>query len=115
MLSTLVSANIGPFQLALTRNRHDKHDQVGLCPQNRLLGPQERSSSSVISYASSCIRTSPLDTDLIASSDEKSSTIRIYDGRGDGTPLQTISSLHRAPVHLMTVSCPQFLFPDAQK
>ncbi|CAE6415765.1 unnamed protein product [Rhizoctonia solani] len=35
-------------------------------------------------------------------SDEKSSTIRIYDGRGDGTPLQTISSLHRAPVHLMT-------------
>ncbi|CEL62551.1 peptidylprolyl isomerase domain and WD repeat-containing protein 1 [Rhizoctonia solani AG-1 IB] len=37
-----------------------------------------------------------------ASSDEKSSTIRIYDGRGDGTPLQTISSLHRAPVHLMT-------------
>ncbi|CCO29142.1 peptidylprolyl isomerase domain and WD repeat-containing protein 1 [Rhizoctonia solani AG-1 IB] len=36
------------------------------------------------------------------SSDEKSSTIRIYDGRGDGTPLQTISSLHRAPVHLMT-------------
>ncbi|KAF8713087.1 Cyclophilin type peptidyl-prolyl cis-trans isomerase/CLD, partial [Rhizoctonia solani] len=39
---------------------------------------------------------------LLAISDEKSSTIRIYDGRGDGTPLQTISSLHRAPVHLMT-------------
>ncbi|CAE6458326.1 unnamed protein product [Rhizoctonia solani] len=39
---------------------------------------------------------------LLAISDEKSPTIRIYDGRGDGTPLQTISSLHRAPVHLMT-------------
>ncbi|KAG8769827.1 hypothetical protein FRC12_004700 [Ceratobasidium sp. 428] len=39
---------------------------------------------------------------LLAVSDEKSSTIRIYDGRGDGTPLQTIPSLHRAPVHLMT-------------
>ncbi|KAJ1303356.1 hypothetical protein OPQ81_011550 [Rhizoctonia solani] len=39
---------------------------------------------------------------LLAISDEKSSTIRIYDGRGDGTPLQTIPSLHRSPVHLMT-------------
>ncbi|KAB5595911.1 Peptidyl-prolyl cis-trans isomerase, cyclophilin-type protein [Ceratobasidium theobromae] len=39
---------------------------------------------------------------LLAISDENSSTIRIYDGRGDGTPLQTIPSLHRAPVHLMT-------------
>ncbi|KAG8734112.1 hypothetical protein FRC11_011798 [Ceratobasidium sp. 423] len=39
---------------------------------------------------------------LLAVSDEKSPTIRIYDGRGDGTPLQTIPSLHRSPVHLMT-------------
>ncbi|CAE6442967.1 unnamed protein product, partial [Rhizoctonia solani] len=39
---------------------------------------------------------------LLAISDEKSPTIRIYDGRGDGTPLQTIPSLHRSPVHLMT-------------
>ncbi|CAE6520832.1 unnamed protein product [Rhizoctonia solani] len=39
---------------------------------------------------------------LLAVSEEKSPTIRIYDGRGDGTPLQTISSLHRSPVHLMT-------------
>ncbi|KAG8696519.1 hypothetical protein FRC09_008415 [Ceratobasidium sp. 395] len=39
---------------------------------------------------------------LLAVSDEKSSTIRIYDGRGDGTPLQTIPNLHRSPVHLMT-------------
>ncbi|QRV92468.1 peptidyl-prolyl cis-trans isomerase, cyclophilin-type protein [Ceratobasidium sp. AG-Ba] len=39
---------------------------------------------------------------LLAISDEKSSTIRIYDGRGDGNPLQTIPSLHRSPVHLMT-------------
>ncbi|CAE6448309.1 unnamed protein product [Rhizoctonia solani] len=42
---------------------------------------------------------------LLAISDEKSATIQIYDGRGDGTPLQTITSLHRSPVHLMTVSC----------
>ncbi|KAL5632597.1 hypothetical protein ACGC1H_005520 [Rhizoctonia solani] len=39
---------------------------------------------------------------LLAISDEKSATIQIYDGRGDGTPLQTITSLHRSPVHLMT-------------
>ncbi|KAF8606860.1 hypothetical protein BDV93DRAFT_328735 [Ceratobasidium sp. AG-I] len=39
---------------------------------------------------------------LLAVSEENAPTIRIYDGRGDGTPLQTIPKLHRSPVHLMT-------------
>jgi len=38
------------------------------------------------------------------SSDTASGAIRIYDGRGDGKPLETITSLHRSPVHLMAVS-----------
>ncbi|KAG6890621.1 hypothetical protein C0995_006597 [Termitomyces sp. Mi166 len=37
-------------------------------------------------------------------SDSKAGTIRIYDGRGDGKPLETIETLHRFPVHLMTFS-----------
>ncbi|WWC61250.1 uncharacterized protein I303_103831 [Kwoniella dejecticola CBS 10117] len=38
---------------------------------------------------------------LLAVSDASSPTIRIYDGRGDGTPLYTLEKIHRAPVHLM--------------
>ncbi|KZW01557.1 peptidyl-prolyl cis-trans isomerase [Exidia glandulosa HHB12029] len=38
---------------------------------------------------------------LLAVSEDRTSTIRIYDGRGGDEPLQTIPSLHRAPVHLM--------------
>ena len=38
------------------------------------------------------------------SSEASSGVIRIYDGRGDGKPLVTIDKLHRAPVHVMTVS-----------
>ncbi|KAG5729692.1 Peptidyl-prolyl cis-trans isomerase cyp15 [Termitomyces sp. T112] len=41
---------------------------------------------------------------LFAVSDSKSGTIRIYDGRGDGKPLETIETLHRFPVHIMTFS-----------
>ncbi|KAF8645189.1 hypothetical protein AX16_008016 [Volvariella volvacea WC 439] len=41
---------------------------------------------------------------LLAISDAESGTIRLYDGRGDGTPLETITSVHRFPVHLMTFS-----------
>ena len=37
------------------------------------------------------------------SSDQHSGTIRLYDGRGDGKPLETAEKLHRFPVHLMTV------------
>lgn len=37
------------------------------------------------------------------SSDKNSGTIRIYDGRGNGEPLETIEKLHRSPVHIMTV------------
>ncbi|RDB17983.1 Peptidyl-prolyl cis-trans isomerase cyp15 [Hypsizygus marmoreus] len=39
---------------------------------------------------------------LLAVSDSKSGTIRIYDGRGDDKPLETIETLHRFPVHVMT-------------
>lgn len=37
------------------------------------------------------------------SSEQNSGTIRLYDGRGDGKPLETVEKLHRFPVHLMTV------------
>ncbi|KDQ09914.1 hypothetical protein BOTBODRAFT_36728 [Botryobasidium botryosum FD-172 SS1] len=38
---------------------------------------------------------------LLAVSEKDSSTIRIYDGRGDGTPVEVIANLHRFPVHLI--------------
>jgi peptidylprolyl isomerase domain and WD repeat-containing protein 1 len=41
---------------------------------------------------------------LLAVSDVDSPTIRIYDGRGDGTPMHELTKIHRAPVHLMAVS-----------
>ncbi|KIY45621.1 peptidyl-prolyl cis-trans isomerase [Fistulina hepatica ATCC 64428] len=41
---------------------------------------------------------------LIAISDIEMGTIRIYDGRGDGTVLDKIENLHRHPVHIMTYS-----------
>ncbi|WOO80878.1 Peptidyl-prolyl cis-trans isomerase cyp15 [Vanrija pseudolonga] len=44
---------------------------------------------------------------LLAVSDVSSPTIRIYDGRGDSTPLFTLDKVHRAPVHLMVYS-PKF-------
>lgn len=40
---------------------------------------------------------------LLAVSDTASPIIRIYDGRGDGTPLYKLDKLHRAPVHLISV------------
>ena len=42
---------------------------------------------------------------LLAVTDVDSPKIRIYDGRGDGQPLYTLDKIHRAPVHVMTVSC----------
>jgi peptidylprolyl isomerase domain and WD repeat-containing protein 1 len=38
---------------------------------------------------------------LLAISEKDGNVIRIYDGRGDGQPLETIDKLHRAPVHLI--------------
>lgn len=35
------------------------------------------------------------------SSEEGNSNIHLFDGKGDGKPIATVSSLHRAPVHLM--------------
>jgi peptidylprolyl isomerase domain and WD repeat-containing protein 1 len=50
----------------------------------------------------------PANCDLSAfinwtSSEEGTGVIRLYDGRGDDKPLETIENLHRFPVHLMTV------------
>ncbi|KAI8579693.1 hypothetical protein K450DRAFT_241062 [Umbelopsis ramanniana AG] len=39
---------------------------------------------------------------LIAVADKDSSNVHIFDGRGDGKPIHTISTLHSHPVHLMT-------------
>ncbi|EIN12739.1 peptidyl-prolyl cis-trans isomerase [Punctularia strigosozonata HHB-11173 SS5] len=39
---------------------------------------------------------------LLAVSEQNSGIVRIYDGRGDGTPLETLDKLHRFPVHVMT-------------
>ncbi|TFK24943.1 peptidyl-prolyl cis-trans isomerase [Coprinopsis marcescibilis] len=41
---------------------------------------------------------------ILAISDASSGTIRLYDGRGNETPLETIDSVHRFPVHIMTYS-----------
>ncbi|KAF5385705.1 hypothetical protein D9757_005503 [Collybiopsis confluens] len=41
---------------------------------------------------------------LLAVSDASSGTIRLYDGRGGDLPLDTIETMHRSPVHLMTYS-----------
>ncbi len=43
------------------------------------------------------------DTHDMFSSEQNSGTIRLYDGRGDGNPLETVEKLHRFPIHLMTV------------
>ena len=39
-------------------------------------------------------------------SEQITGIIRLYDGRGDGNPLETVEKLHRFPVHLMTVRSP---------
>ncbi|KAG7445741.1 peptidyl-prolyl cis-trans isomerase [Guyanagaster necrorhizus] len=41
---------------------------------------------------------------LLAVSDSTSGTIKLYEGRGNDTPLETIECLHRFPVHGMTYS-----------
>jgi hypothetical protein len=40
---------------------------------------------------------------MLLRSDSQSGVIRIYDGRGSSTPLETIDKLHRFPVHVMAV------------
>ncbi|KAK2465315.1 hypothetical protein APHAL10511_002669 [Amanita phalloides] len=41
---------------------------------------------------------------LLAVSDSQTGTIRLYDGRGNDTPLEIIDKLHRFPVHVMAYS-----------
>lgn len=40
---------------------------------------------------------------FVLSADASSGVIRLYDGRGGDTPLETVDSVHRFPVHVMTV------------
>ncbi len=40
---------------------------------------------------------------ILAVADSTSGVIRLYDGRGANTPLETVENLHRFPVHVMTV------------
>lgn len=46
----------------------------------------------------------PINVHALHSSDSVSGTIRFYDGRGGDTPLDSVETLHRFPVHLMAVS-----------
>ncbi|KAG9009450.1 hypothetical protein FRB93_005386 [Tulasnella sp. JGI-2019a] len=41
---------------------------------------------------------------LLAISEEGSNVIRLYDGRGDGTPMHILDKLHKSPVHIMEYS-----------
>ncbi|THG98823.1 hypothetical protein EW026_g3435 [Hermanssonia centrifuga] len=41
---------------------------------------------------------------LLAVSERSSGVIRLYDGRGNGEPVETIDKLHSSPVHVMTYS-----------
>ncbi|KAI0771377.1 peptidyl-prolyl cis-trans isomerase [Irpex lacteus] len=41
---------------------------------------------------------------LLAISEKSTGIIRLYDGRGNGQPMETIDNLHRSPVHIMTYS-----------
>ncbi|KAI8994143.1 hypothetical protein BD414DRAFT_274653 [Trametes punicea] len=41
---------------------------------------------------------------VLAVSERNTGIIRLYDGRGDGKPLETIEKLHRFPVHVMAYS-----------
>ncbi|KAH8114737.1 peptidyl-prolyl cis-trans isomerase [Phellopilus nigrolimitatus] len=50
---------------------------------------------------------------LLAVSEQDSGVIRIYDGRGNDQPLLTLDKIHRAPVHIMTVT--RLLTRDREK
>ncbi|KAH9936366.1 uncharacterized protein B0H18DRAFT_950676 [Fomitopsis serialis] len=47
---------------------------------------------------------------LLAVSDRNSGAIRLYDGRGNDQPLETVDKIHRFPVHVMTPSIRIFSF-----
>lgn len=43
---------------------------------------------------------------VLAVAEEGSNIVRLYDGRGDGTPTAEIGSVHRSPVHLLSYNEP---------
>jgi hypothetical protein len=86
--------------------RHDQHDQTRIHAESLLLGASERPSTGhprrvcafVLVFALPFVRCS-----RHVSSEQNSGAIRLYDGRGDEKPLETVEKLHRFPIHLMTV------------
>lgn len=100
------------------RNRHDQHPQTALRAKGGLLDPRTQRgkdtsrnvrTNSWLGQAElrrpNCSSELTLLLALLRfSSDFDSAAIRIYDGRGDGKPLHTLTALHRSSVHLMAVS-----------
>ena len=85
--------------------RHDQHDQTRIHAESLLLGPSERPSTghprcvcALSLYCFVIVRCS-----RHVSSEQNSGAIRLYDGRGDEKPLETVEKVHRFPIHLMTV------------
>ena len=95
----------------LNFERHDQYDQTWIHAESLLLGASERSSTghprrvcALSLYCFVIVRCS-----RHVSSEQNSGAIRLYDGRGDGNPLETVEKLHRFPIHLMTVRLSQSL------
>lgn len=90
-------------------HRHDQHPQASLLSSSLLLGARKGRRENAVGDVRFlfCFLAAPLKLTLpllANSTDFDSSAIRIYDGRGDGTPLHTLATLHRQSVHLMAVS-----------
>jgi hypothetical protein len=78
-----------------------------------LLGSPARTSTRIVGSVSA-VFTSMIHVSYPGAlrSDAVTGTIRLYDGRGDDKPLETIEELHRFPVHLMTVRIRTSSFTD---
>ena len=84
--------------------RHDQHHQAGLHTIVMLLGAQKWTVAGIIGSVRHLIYFLGHYTNVLVSSDASSGVIRLYDGRGQSVPLEIISSVHRFPVSVMTVS-----------
>lgn len=83
--------------------RHDQYNQARIYASLLLLGSPPWSSSRSPRYVGYRRPDRSSLTYIDNSSDAASGVIRLYDGRGGDTPLETIETLHRFPVHVMTV------------
>jgi peptidylprolyl isomerase domain and WD repeat-containing protein 1 len=92
------------WPVLMTSCRYDQSDKIGICTALMLLGPPTRTSTRAVGSVSAVLTPMiHLSYPRILRSDSVTGTIRLYDGRGDDKPLETIDKLHRFPVHLMTV------------